>query len=212
MADDNRIVHIIDDDELLLETIELVFDSVGIPHRGYGSAETFIQSYSPETFRTMAGCLVCDIRMPGVSGMECQRILNQYDSALPIIFVTGFADVKMAVEAMQEGAFDFVEKPFRHQTLIDTVHRALNQNAEMIVKNQAGEQVKALIGSLSPREYSVMELMLEGLPNKKISTALNISLRTVEVHRAHVLEKMACKNVTGLVRKVLLTDLPRNEV
>ncbi|MEW9799456.1 response regulator transcription factor [Alteromonas sp. CYL-A6] len=200
---DVALVHLIDDDALMLDTVGMILDSVGIVHKDYVNADAFLNAYPKDAFSTMAGCVVCDIRMPGISGMECQRILNQYESVLPVIFMTGFADVRMAVDAMHEGAFDFVEKPFRDQTLIDTVQRALTHNAEVLQKRQSEQKVREALSTLSPREKDVMTLMLDGLPNKKISTTLNISLRTVEVHRAHVLEKMAARNVTELVKMVL---------
>ena len=196
-------VFLIDDDELLCETVGLMLESVGLRCQIFSSVDAFFHIYPQEVCQSLAGCIVCDIRMPKISGLECQRILNRHHSILPIIFMTGYADVKMAVEAMQEGAFDFVEKPFREQAFIESVQRALSKNAEKLSRWEAEKCIFQSLSTLSPREQVVMELMIDGLPNKTISAKLDISLRTVEVHRAHVLEKMAAKNVAELVNKVL---------
>lgn len=197
-------MHIIDDDALLIETIGLIFDTIGISHAHYDSAEMFLRAFPKEAFKEMSGCIVCDIRMPGIGGIACQHILNSYESALPIIFVTGFADVKMAVDTMRDGAFNFVEKPFRHQVLIETVQQALNHNEKILAQRTKQQSVEVAMERLSKRELSVLDLLVDGHPNKTIASTLNISLRTVEVHRAHVLEKMMTKNVAELVKKVMM--------
>jgi len=196
-------VFLIDDDELLCETVGLILESVGIRYQTFSCVDAFFRVYSKEACQSLAGCIVCDIRMPNISGLECQRILNSHHSILPVIFMTGYADVKIAVEAMQEDAFDFIEKPFREQAFIESVQRALSKNAEKLRKWETEKSILQSLATLSPREQAVMELMIDGLPNKAISTGLDISLRTVEVHRAHVLEKMAAKNVAELVKQVL---------
>lgn len=196
-------VFLIDDDELLCETVGLMLESVGIRYQTFPCVDAFFRVYSKEACQSLAGCIVCDIRMPNISGLECQRILNSHHSILPIIFMTGYADVQMAVEAMQEGAFDFIEKPFREQYFIESVQRALSKNSEKLRKWETKKSILQSLATLSPREQAVMELMIDGLPNKTISSKLDISLRTVEVHRAHVLEKMSAKNVAELVKQVL---------
>jgi len=204
LQNSRNVVHIIDDDALLVETIGLIFDTIGISHAHYNSAETFLKSFPKEAFREMSGCIVCDIRMPGIGGIACQHILNSYDSALPIILITGFADVKMAVDTMRDGAFNFVEKPFRHQVLIDTVQQALSHNENILAQRASVHNVEVAIQRLSKRELSVLDLLVDGHPNKTIASTLNISLRTAEVHRAHILEKMMSKNVAELVKKVMM--------
>ncbi|WP_088330383.1 response regulator [Lacimicrobium sp. SS2-24] len=206
----DQVVHVIDDDALLLDTIGMILDSVDIKHKDYSSAELFLQSHHKEAFKEMAGCLVCDIRMPAISGMQCQKILNDNHSVLPIIFLTGYADVRMAVEAMQNGAFDFVEKPYREQDLLDAVQRALAQNAAILDKKRASEKAQDAMASLTPKESAVLELMLDGMPNKKVASTLNISLRTAEVHRSHIMDKMAVNNVAELVKVVLMAKSEHN--
>lgn len=204
MQNSRNVVHIIDDDALLVETIGLIFDTIDISHAHYNSAETFLQTFPKDAFEEMSGCIVCDIRMPGIGGIACQHILNSYDSALPIIFITGFADVKMAVDTMRDGAFNFVEKPFRHQVLIETVQQAFRHNEEILAQRSKRHSVEVAMERLSKRELSVLGLLVDGHPNKTIASMLNISLRTAEVHRAHVLEKMMTKNVAELVKKVMM--------
>lgn len=204
MIEADGVVHIIDDDDLLVETICLAFDTVNIQYACYKSAEQFIDGFPADAFATMSGCLICDIRMPGMGGIECQRKLNALGSILPIVFMTGFADVEMAVETIRNGAFNFVEKPFRHQKLIDTVQHALQHNANVLSKKKTMTEIELAMNSLSAREHSVLDLLVEGLPNKSIASQLDISLRTVEVHRSRVFEKMAARNVAELVKKVMI--------
>lgn len=210
MTQKQEIVHIIDDDDLLVETICHAFDTVDIQYSCYKNAEQFIDAFPADAFASMSGCLLCDIRMPGIGGLECQRKLNALGSALPIIFMTGFADVEMAVETIRTGAFDFVEKPFRHQKLIDTVQQALKQNASLLNDRQNMREIERALNTLSNREKTVLKLLIEGYPNKSIAKRLDISLRTVEVHRSRVFEKMAAKNVAELVKKIMSVEQNRN--
>lgn len=204
MTQEQSVVHIIDDDDLLVETICLVFDTVNIQYACYKNAEQFIEAFPADEFASMPGCLLCDIRMPGIGGLECQRQLNALNSALPIIFMTGFADVEMAVETIRSGAFNFVEKPFRHQRLIDTVQQALQHNANLLNERKSIREIEKAINTLSNRENTVLKLLIEGYPNKSIAKQLDISLRTVEVHRSRIFEKMTAKNVAELVKKIML--------
>ncbi|NDW21736.1 response regulator transcription factor [Alteromonas hispanica] len=204
MTQEQNVVHIIDDDDLLVETICLAFDTVNIQYSCYKNAEQFIDAFPADAFASMSGCLLCDIRMPGIGGLECQRQLNALNSALPIIFMTGFADVEMAVETIRSGAFNFVEKPFRHQKLIDTVQSALKQNASLLSERKYMREIERAINTLSNRENTVLELLIDGYPNKSIAKRLDISLRTVEVHRSRIFEKMAAKNVAELVKKIMI--------
>jgi FixJ family two-component response regulator len=146
---------------------------------------------------------VLDIRMPGMSGMELQDVLNERGVVLPVIFVTGHGDVPMAVEAMQQGAFDFLQKPFRDQDLIDRVQRALLRDQEYREVLSQKERIVARIQSLTPREREVLDLLVKGKANKVMAAELGLSQRTVEIHRAHVMEKMGVRSLAQLVRMVL---------
>jgi FixJ family two-component response regulator len=146
---------------------------------------------------------VLDIRMPGMSGLELQQELNLLGAILPVIFITGHGDVPMAVEAMQRGAFDFLQKPFRDQDLIDRVRRALMRDTEIRSLMREHDRIQARFESLTPRERQVLDLITEGKPNKVMASDLGLSQRTVEIHRAHVMDKMGAASVAHLVRMVL---------
>ena len=154
----------------------------------------------------MAGCLVLDIRMPGMNGMELQRQLNMRNSILPIIFVTGHGDVPMAVEAMQRGAVDFVQKPYREEELLGKIQQAIAADTENRAELEAKHKIIDRLAELTPREKQVMELMIEGKANKVIAYDLDISQRTVEIHRARVMEKMGVRSLAHLVRMVMAAE------
>jgi FixJ family two-component response regulator len=146
---------------------------------------------------------VLDIRMPGMSGLELQVKLNERHSILPIIFITGHGDVPMAVEAMQAGAVDFIQKPFRDQDLIDRINRALEKDREMRSQLRERDEIRRRMSQLTPREREVLELVTQGKANKVIAGDLNVSQRTVEIHRARVMEKMGANSLAHLVRMVI---------
>lgn len=201
MAEPKAKVYIVEDDDAVRESLQLVLESLGQPVECFASADQFLQFYHPD----MAGCLVLDIRMPGMNGMELQRQLNERNSILPIIFVTGHGDVPMAVEAMQQGAVDFVQKPYREQDLLDKINQALatdRHNRESLLMRQ---EIAHRIESLTPRERDVLNLMVEGKANKVIAIDLDISQRTVEIHRARVMEKLQASSLAHLVRMVMAT-------
>lgn len=200
MVDPAACVYIVEDDDAVRESLQMVLESLGQAVAAFPSANAFLKSYHPD----MAGCLVLDIRMPGMNGMELQRQLNERNAILPIIFVTGHGDIPMAVEAMQQGAADFVQKPYREQELLDKINRALvldRQNRESLQRRQ---EIAARIDSLTPRETDVLELMIAGKANKVIALDLNISQRTVEIHRARVMEKLRANSLAHLVRMVMV--------
>ncbi|HET8711767.1 MAG TPA: response regulator transcription factor [Spongiibacteraceae bacterium] len=195
-------VYIVEDDEAVRESLQLMLESVGYKTRTYTNANTFLD----EQHNDMAGCLVLDIRMPGMNGMELQRKLNERNSMLPVIFVTGHGDVPMAVEAMQQGALDFVQKPYREQELLEKIERAFEidkTNRESILERQS---IAARLQTLTPRELDVLRLMVEGKANKVIAIDLDISQRTVEIHRARVMEKLEASSLAHLVRMVMAVD------
>ena len=156
----------------------------------------FLDAFKPDA----AGCLVLDIRMPGMSGLELQQHLNRMGSMLPVIFITGHGDVPMAVQAMKEGAFEFVQKPFRDQDLLDRINHALEQDKENRSSLARSADVLQRIESLTPREKQVMGLVVDGAANKVIAIDLGLSERTVEIHRAKVMEKMGARSVAHLVK------------
>ncbi len=193
------IVFVVDDDTGVRTSIRVLLKSVGIESKPFASAQEFLAAYSP----AQPGCLVLDIRMPGMSGMELHEELNERGVVLPIIFVTGHGDVPMAVEAMQQGAFDFLQKPFRDQELIDRVQRALLKDKEYRLLLSQKEGIVARLQSLTPREREVLDLLVKGNANKAMAGELGLSQRTVEIHRAHVMEKMGVRSLAQLVRMVL---------
>jgi two-component system response regulator FixJ len=192
-------VFIVDDDTGVRSSIRVLLKSVGIAATPMASAQEFLKAFDP----TQPGCLVLDIRMPGMSGLELQQELNLRGAIVPVIFITGHGDVPMAVEAMQHGAFDFLQKPFRDQDLIDRIQKALARDRENRAALQEHSRIKERLESLTPREDEVLNLMTQGKQNKVMAAELGLSQRTVEIHRAHVMEKMGANSVAQLVRMVL---------
>lgn len=192
-------VFIIDDDRSIRHAMEMLMRSIGQKHRILGSAAEFLDEFSSD----LAGCLILDIRMPGMGGLELQDKLAERGSTLPIIFVTGFGDVPMAVEAMQKGAFDFIEKPFRDQELLDRIRDALQADNARRLQLHRIHQSRERMNRLTSREREVMDLVVTGKPNKIIAHELEVSQRTIEIHRARVMEKMAARSLADLVRMYL---------
>jgi len=199
MKADVSTVYIVDDDAAVRGALLMLLKSVGLRGSGYGSAQEFLNSYQAH----QPGCLVLDVRMPGLSGLELQQQLNLRGVTLPVLFMTGHADVPMAVEAMQAGAFDFLQKPFRDQDLLDRIQRALQHDSQMRAEQQQTQQLHERYATLTPREVEVMKLMTEGRPNKLMAVDLDLSQRTIEIHRAHVMEKMQARSLAQLVRMSL---------
>jgi FixJ family two-component response regulator len=192
-------VFVVDDDEAVRGSMKLLLKTLGLPAQAFASAQEFLAAC--DTGRS--GCLVLDIRMPGMSGLELQEELNARGAILPIIFVTGHGDVPMAVEAMQRGAMDFLQKPFRDQDLLDRITKALEKDraGRELLGNR--EHIRARIADLTPREREVMALVTQGKANKVIAADLDLSQRTVEIHRAHVMEKMGANSLAHLVRMAI---------
>jgi FixJ family two-component response regulator len=196
------IVFIVDDDEAVRASLKLLLKSVGIGATALGSAQEFLASHDA----TQPGCLLLDVRMPGMSGLELQQTLNMRGAIIPVIFITGHGDVPMAVEAMKHGAFDFLQKPFRDQELIDRVQLALTKDKESRVALSQHSKIRARLESLTPREREVLDLMTRGRPNKVMAADLGISQRTVEIHRARVMEKMETSSLAQAVRMMMDLD------
>ena len=193
------IVFIVDDDEAVRNSLRLLVKSVGLTAAALDSAQEFLASYDP----LQPGCLVLDVRMPGMSGLELQQQLNLRGAVIPVIFITGHGDVPMAVEAMQQGAFDFLQKPFRDQDLIDRIQRALEKDRVNRAELGKRSDLRARHEALTPREREVLALVMSGKANKVMAADLGLSQRTVEVHRARVMEKMGASSLAHLVRMVL---------
>jgi FixJ family two-component response regulator len=199
MADSQQTVYVVEDDEAVRDSLELLLKSDGKSVKTYDNANAFLKDYSEK----MSGCIVLDIRMPGMDGMELQKKLNEKHSILPIIFVTGHGDVPMAVDAMKEGAVDFIQKPYREEALVEKIEAALAQDIEQ--RKTLGEKQEILrrVKSLTPREHEIMDRMIEGQANKVIAIELEISQRTVEIHRSRVMHKMGTHSLAHLVRMIL---------
>lgn len=195
---DDAIVFIVDDDEAVRQSTAWLIESIGLKVNTFVSADDFLENYNNES-----GCIVMDVRMPGMSGLEAQEEMKNRGIALPLIFITGHGDVPMAVRALKRGAFDFIEKPFNDQLLLDAVQRGLKLNSEARESLIQNESIDKRISSLTPREHEVMLRVTEGKPNKVIAHELNVSIKTVEVHRARMMEKMEASSVAELVKVTL---------
>ena len=198
-------VFVVDDDAAVRTAMQFLFRSVGMTAELYASGDDFLAAFDP----VRPGCLVLDIRMPGLGGLELQERLLERNGRLPIIFVTGHADVPMAVEAMQKGAFDFIQKPFRDQELLERVSAALDRDRHMRDDSDRRADVAQRHSQLTPREREVMQLVVTGKANKVIAFELGMSQRTVEIHRARVMEKMSAQSLADLVRMSLVLPAAR---
>jgi FixJ family two-component response regulator len=192
------LVYVVDDDDAVRDSLLLLLRSIGIIGRAFATAGDFLDAYDPKQH----SCLVTDIRMPGMSGLDLQRELKDRGAPIPVILITGHGDVPMAVDAMKEGALDFIEKPFRDQDLLDRVQQALTWDEEHRSKNLEALSIQERIATLTPRETEVMELVVQGCANKVIAQDLGVSQRTVEIHRARVMDKMGMRSLAALVRAV----------
>lgn len=186
--------HLVDDDEAIRDALGWLLKSLGIPCTSYASAEEFLAAWSPQT----SGCVVLDMRMSGISGHDCFDRLRELGSTLPVIFLTGHGDVPLAVATLKKGAFDFFEKPFNDNDLAARIREAMHHDAQQRARNASADSLNTRLASLTTRERQIMELVLAGKFNKVIADELNISMRTVEVHRANLFEKMRVKTAVEL--------------
>jgi two-component system, LuxR family, response regulator FixJ len=198
-------VFVVDDDEGVRHSLRFLLKSVGLAARTLASASEFLESYQP----SQPGCLVLDVRMPGMSGLELQQQLNVRGAMIPVLFITGHGDIPMAVEAMQQGAFDFLQKPFRDQDLIDRIQRALEHDSRNRAAVEQHAKIRERIESLTAREREVLTLMTRGKANKVMAAELGVSQRTVEIHRARVMEKTGAASLAQLVRMVMDVESER---
>ena len=196
-------VFIVDDDQEVRDAIGFLMQSVGLEQESFASAQAYLDAFVPDR----SGCLILDIRMKGMSGMDLQQRLSQEPLHPPIIMITGHGDVPMAVRAVKAGAVDFIEKPFHDQTLLDAVHRAFEQDATRRGHASRLADIQERLARLTPGEREIMELIVSGSRNKIIAADLGISQSTVETHRSKVMEKLEAKTLSDLMRMVLLVRL-----
>jgi len=193
------IVYIVDDDQAMVESLTWIIQSIGLKTIAYTNAQDFLDAYDPNQHC----CLLLDVRMPGMSGPELQSRLNAVGAGVPIIFISGHGDVPLAVRVMKAGAIDFLTKPFNDQVLLENINKALRIDKTNREKLQESAHAEAKFSLLSPREVQVLQGIVAGKQNKVISSELNISLKTVEAHRASVMKKMGVRSVPELVKMVL---------
>lgn len=201
-AADSAVVYVVDDDRGVRESLCLLLRSVGINCESFASAGAFLSGFRPDR----VCCLIADIRMPVMSGLELQQELNSRELDVPIIFITGHGDVPMAVGAMRNGAVDFLTKPFRDRELLDRLEFALEHARQRIEGQNQRTEVRTRFDSLTPREAEVMAMVVQGHANKIIAMDLGVSQRTVELHRARVMQKMAARSLAELVRLSEMLD------
>lgn len=199
MTSDGKQVAIVDDDEFVRDGLVELLDSVGYQSQVFTQAKEFLEKFESTTF----GCILLDVRMPGMSGIELQHKLNQMKISIPIIIMTGHGDIAMAVQAMKDGAFEFIQKPFRDQDVIDAISKALDKHAIDSELHEKKELIQQQIDLLTKREREVVNCVLEGMPNKVIARELGVSDRTVEIHRSHAMQKLGVKSVAELVKMMI---------
>lgn len=195
-------VCVVDDDEGVSGAIRMLLESVGLKVAAFSNAQEFLDKYDAKRH----ACALLDVRMPGMSGLSLQNELKARGHSVPIVFITGHGDVRMAVQAVQAGAIDFIEKPFRDQHLLDSIYKALAQGTTLKSADDERAVIAARINSLTSRELEVMNLIVEAKKSKEIARILNISLKTVEFHRSRVMEKMLTSSALDLIRLVLMAQ------
>ena len=199
MTEQQPVVYVVEDDEAVRDSLAMLLQSEDLPVETYETALSFLEQWHPD----LAGCIVLDIRMPGMDGMALQKELKERNSLLPIIFVTGHGDVPLAVDAMRHGAVDFIEKPYREDALLEKIREALAQDAQQRASLKERQVIRDRMATLTPREAEIMDRMIAGQANKVIAIELDISQRTVEIHRSRVMHKMGTHSLAHLVRMVL---------
>lgn len=207
MPEPDPLVYVVDDEPSIRDSLAMLLRSVGLASRTFPDAKSFLAAYQPREH----ACLIADVRMPGMSGLELQETLRARGVRLPVIIITGHGDIAMAVRAMKAGADDFIEKPYHDQTLLDAVHRGLERSkgAGGAAAPPDASELMSRLAALTPREREVMALIVEGRPNKVVATRLELSTRTVEVHRAKAMEKMQAHSLADLVRMAIACGITK---
>ena len=201
------IVFVVEDDALMRRALSNLFESVGLQVEMFGAASEMLQSKLPD----VASCLVLDVRLPGLSGLEFQTELAKANIHIPIIFMTGHGDIPMSVRAMKGGAIDFLTKPFRDQDMLDAVVKAIEHDRERREADRIVTNVRTLFETLSTREREVMALVSSGLMNKQVAAELGLAEITVKIHRGHVMKKMGARSLADLLRQAELLGISRNK-
>jgi RNA polymerase sigma factor (sigma-70 family) len=202
MSERGSTVFLVDDDDAVRDSVSLLMRSAGLRTREFASAAEFLDQYGQEQL----GCLLLDVRMPGMSGLDLQEELNKRNHTLPIVFISAHGDIPMAVEAIRRGAIDFIQKPFDDQELLDKVKQALDSSERRYEEESERLDIRQRVESLTAREREVMSQVVQGKANKVIASDLGVSQRTVEIHRARVMEKMQAASLAQLVRMVLVAE------
>jgi two-component system response regulator FixJ len=203
MPSESAIVHVIDDDEALRESLTFLLRTAKIEVQSYPSATAFLDALA----NIRAGCVITDVRMPGLSGIDLLRRLKELKIAVPVIVITGHGDVALAVEAMKIGAIDFLEKPFDDEVLLASVKSALKQQDGQLKRHSERAEIESRMATLSNRETDVLQGLVAGRANKQIAFDLGISPRTVEIYRANLMDKMAAASLSDLVRMALIVGI-----
>ena len=198
----DKTIFVVDDDKAARDSLSWLISSVGLHVETFDSAQAFLAAY--DTSRS--GCLLVDVRMPGMSGLDLQKRLAENPHCLPVIVVTGHGDVQMAVRAMKDGAFDFIEKPYNDQVMIDLVQKAVQECERRRTEETGVQEVMVLVDTLTPREHEVMNMIVAGNTNKQMAYSLDISEKTVEAHRAKVMDKLHASSLADLMRKVMILN------
>ena len=199
MKSDTPTVFIVDDDSSVRDSLAMLVRSIALETETFGSAVEFLHTYDP----VRCGCLLLDLRMPGMSGLDLQSRLVDMGSSLPIVFLTAHGDVSTAVQAMKVGAVDFIQKPYRDQELLDKIQHAVDKHGRLLREATEHQKVQARLETLTAREREIMHMVVEGKANKVIAGELQIGQRTVEIHRARVMEKTQSTSLADLVRMVM---------
>lgn len=197
------IVYVVDDDKLARESLEWLIESVGLPVKVFSNGQSFLDEYHDN----MVGCLVLDVRMPDINGMDLFVKLQARGCTLPVIIMTGHADVSMAVRAMKAGAYDFIEKPYNDSLMLERIQSAIAFDLDNRKAQERVEVIKSRLATLTPREHEVLQFVLKSTANKVIASELGISVKTVELHRSNLMSKMQASSITELVRLALIVGL-----
>lgn len=203
MPTDDNVVFIVDDDAAVRDSLAVLLSTAGLKVESYCSGAEFLDAWNP----AQAGCLVLDIRMPGMSGLELLEELTSSRARIPVVIITGHGDVKIAVKAMKLGAVDFIEKPFNYEVIIGSVTDALRREEQDRTRDIQLSSYLERLALLTERERQIYDYLVQGDPNKVIAARLEISPRTVEIHRAHVMEKLQVRNLSQLVKMAILTEV-----
>lgn len=195
---DDATVYVVDDEEAIRHSLEMLIGAVGLKVRVFSNAASFLETFDP----SLRGCIVADLSMPGMNGLEMQEHLNALDCRMPIIFLSGHGDVPAAVRALQKGAVDFLEKPFNPKILLERIEQAVNADSELSAAAERSAEINDRMAQLTAREREIMILVADGKSSKVIALDLGISERTVELHRSRMMKKMSARSVADLMRMI----------